>query len=292
MSPGQLEFAITQYLDGTLPPEQVDAVRARLETDPAAQAFLAEHEKLTALLRSQPMPELDWSDLSGDLSAVVTGNVDEASRAADQKLNGVLKRAVTPLPELRWEELTKRISAAVDSAVAAGATAENEPLDALLRAAAPMPAVNWDRLATHLSDVVAAQAEVPAAEEKADLPAPATADVVGRIGFVSRFARIAMAASVVLVGGVIAIVASRNGGGTTDNRTTPLEPSKSFVDVGRMEVTDQPAVAEIKIGPSPAYAAAEGELNRRGVASRSPVVIVTPAVPDDDDPEHAPGLFD
>src|SRR4051812_18412900 len=129
MSPGQLEFAITQYLDGTLPPEQVEAVQARLATDPAAQAYLAEHEELTALLRSQPVPELDWADLSGDLSAVVTDNVDEASRAADQKLNGVLKRAVTPLPELRWEELTRRISAAVDAEMDGTASAEDGQLD-------------------------------------------------------------------------------------------------------------------------------------------------------------------
>jgi anti-sigma factor RsiW len=117
MSPGQLEFAITQYLDGTLPPEQWDAVRNRLGSDPQAQAYLAEHEKLTALLRSQTLPDLDWAEVARDLSAMVTGSVDEASRAEDQKLNAILK-AATPLPAVRWDELSKRIGAAIDTSFA------------------------------------------------------------------------------------------------------------------------------------------------------------------------------
>jgi anti-sigma factor RsiW len=286
MTSEQLEFAITQYLDGTLPPEEVGALQARLESDPEAQALLAVHERLTTLLRSLPGPELDWSELAGDFSAVVTGTVDEAAQAPDQRLNDVLK-AAPALPALRWDELTKRISTAVDDLVEAGSTAsgvEDQRLDSLLRSS-PMPAVDWERLAGHLSEVVgtsAVEAEAPA--------------VIGRIGFARRLRQMAVAASVLLVGGVIAIVAVRKGGKNTHE--LPIGPSNSIVqvDTNKVELPNQPALAEIQIGPSPSYAKAESELNRRGVgvASRSPVVIVTPATPEDGDfdPEHAPGLFD
>ena len=113
----QLEFAITQYLDGTLPPEELGALETRLAVDPQAQALLGEHERLTTALRGEPLPELDWAEVARDLSAVVTGTVSEQSRAQDQKLNAVLK-AATPLPAIRWEALSQRVSDAVDAAVA------------------------------------------------------------------------------------------------------------------------------------------------------------------------------
>src|SRR5687767_5064965 len=110
----QLEFSITQYLDGTLPPEELGALEQRLATDPQARALLDEHKFLTALLRSEAVPEMDWADVARDLSAVVTGTVGERSRLEDQKLNTILK-AATPLPVIRWDALSRRISDAVDA---------------------------------------------------------------------------------------------------------------------------------------------------------------------------------
>ena len=90
MTSEQLEFSITQYLDGTLPAEEVGALEARLASDPQARAMLDEHRALTDLLRGQLGPDLDWAEVGADLSAVVTGTVSEASRVGDQKLNGIL----------------------------------------------------------------------------------------------------------------------------------------------------------------------------------------------------------
>ena len=131
MTSEQLEFSITQYLDGTLPPEDVGALEARLASEPQARAMLDEHRALTDLLRDQPGPDLDWADVAADLSAVVTGTVGEQSRAADQKLNATLK-AATPLPAIRWEALSQRISDAVDAAVA-DTDAGDERFDEVLR---------------------------------------------------------------------------------------------------------------------------------------------------------------
>ena len=273
----QLEFSITQYLDGTLPPEELGALEKRLATDAQARALLDEHKSLTALLRGEPVPELDWGGLARDLSAVVTGTVSERSRLEDQKLNTILK-AAAPLPEIRWEALSRRISESVDAEVAATGDGD-EQFDELLRAASPMPAVNWDRLASHLSNAVADGARH---EENA---APA---VIGRIGFGWARAAAGLAvAACVLVGTTLGLrtywgsqPASTGGGTEVVQKDAPptagTEPEPIVVTVPAPEGSDQPAIADIAVGPSKEYAGSydESYTSRR---NRSPVVILTPA---------------
>ena len=274
MTPEQLEIAITHYLDGTLPAEEVGALRETLANDAGARALLAEHERLTALLRSVAGPDVEWEELARDFCAVVTGSVDEASRADDQKLNAVLK-AVAPLPAIRWEALSRRISAAVEAQVEAG-DAQDEKLDAMLRSA-PVPAVNWDRLAGHLSRAVAAEAGV---EERPE--------VIGRIGRARTASRWAMAACVAMAAGVgiFAYVHRGQTGGTGPGRDQiAVNPTKGtlIVEAPAVEVASRPAVAEVSIGPSRDYAIDSDEgLYRRGVAARSPVVIATPVSSNED----------
>ncbi|HEY7118894.1 MAG TPA: hypothetical protein VH475_20055 [Tepidisphaeraceae bacterium] len=281
----QLEFAITQYLDGTLPPGEVAALERALAGDSQAQALRNEHERLTALLRSQPAPEIDWADVARDLSAVVTGSVDEASRAEDQKLNAILKN-VAPLPVIRWEALSRHISAAVDAEVAA-TDAHDQQLDNLLRAASPMPAINWDRLGAHLSNAVTREADE---EER-----PA---VIGRIGWIRTVGALAVAACVMVATGLGIRAYLGGGGGGRGGETVVQVPTPHPVAAGyvrvdgpTVETVGQPAVAEVSIGPSKAYAASNEELYDRGVANRSPVVIVTPVAGDaSDDVEHWLGV--
>src|SRR5437763_2310389 len=272
----QLEFSITQYLDGTLPAEEVGALEARLASDPQARAMLDEHRALTDLLRSQPGPALDWAEVAGDLSAMVTGTVSEQSRAADQKLNVTLK-AATPLPAIRWEALTRQISAAVDAAVA-DTDAGDERFDEMLRSASPTPVLNWDRLASQLSGAVAAEAE---REEEDEKPA-----VLGRIGWVRTFGRLAVAACVLVVTGLGLRTYMMTGGNTNTGvphaiAPTPVPPTladatpKVEIDVSTAEAAKQPAVADVSIGPSKSYAASDEGYHYQ--ANRSPVVIVTPA---------------
>jgi glycine/D-amino acid oxidase-like deaminating enzyme len=221
---------------------------------------------LTALLRSQALPEMDWDEVARDQSAVVTGNVDEQTRAEDQRLNVILKGA-TPLPELRWDELSRRISTAVDGEMA-GVNAEDQAFDAMLRST-PKPAVRWDRLADHLSKAIAAEAQ---ADER-----PA---VIGRIGWVRTASRLAMAACVVLAAGlgIRFYMKAPPAVGPETGKTVVV-----IVDTPTVERSSGTAVAEISIGPSKQYvASSDSEMYRVGVASRSPVVIAAPVTSDEE----------
>jgi negative regulator of sigma E activity len=69
MSRDELEYAISQYADGTLAPIERPAVEERLATDPEARALLAEHRQFSSLLRnSLPVPEIAWDKLRAQIS--------------------------------------------------------------------------------------------------------------------------------------------------------------------------------------------------------------------------------
>src|SRR5690348_9407674 len=68
----QLEFAISQYLDGTLLADEEAALVERLATDPSARAIFAEYEKLNTVVKSaMPLPAIDWSSFSQQVSSAV-----------------------------------------------------------------------------------------------------------------------------------------------------------------------------------------------------------------------------
>jgi anti-sigma factor RsiW len=298
MTPDQLELAITHYLDGTLPAEDARTLEETLAGDEGARALLAEHEKLTALLRAEPVPEMDWPALAGDFCAVVTGTVDEPSRAEDQRLNTLLKAALTPLPEVRWEALAGRISGALDAELET-AEAGDERLDELLKSDV-LPALNWDRLASHISGAVAAAAEARDVDEERE-EAPA---VIGRIGFGRRVRAFAVAAAVAVVAAVGIKVASDGRGpvntakpnGTDVAVVTPSKKVvKPFIEVEgpSVEVAAKPADTEIAIGPSSEYAAnSDDSYLRRNAAAREQVVIAAPVPVRSDDDSDASYMFD
>jgi hypothetical protein len=72
MSRDELEYAISQYLDGTLAPIERPAVEERLATDPEARAILAEYRQFDSLLKtSMPVPELAWDKVHAQISEAV-----------------------------------------------------------------------------------------------------------------------------------------------------------------------------------------------------------------------------
>ena len=75
----ELEFAISQYVDGTLPASERAALELRLEGDPDARALLDEYRRLeTSLKQDLPaVPEVDWDRLATHISTHVA---DEAGR--------------------------------------------------------------------------------------------------------------------------------------------------------------------------------------------------------------------
>jgi anti-sigma-K factor RskA len=68
----QLEFAISQYADGTLPVRQHAALEARLTADPALMALLEEYRQLgNAMKVADPLPAIQWDRLTSHLSDCV-----------------------------------------------------------------------------------------------------------------------------------------------------------------------------------------------------------------------------
>jgi anti-sigma factor RsiW len=288
----QLEIAITEYLDGTLPPEKLPALEAILATDENAQTLLKQHRNLTALLRSNPLPEMHWGELGRDFAAVVTGTVDEQSRATDQKLNGLLK-SIPAGPAIKWDALARHISASIDTELAAK-DADDEKLDALLHAT-PLPSLNWDRLASHISDQVAAQTAV-VEKQREPKREPEREVTVYRMPWLRTVSRLAVAACVLLVAGLGIRFMMQRGTGSDQTAVGPktaTTPQAIVMVEGPTVETAGPGksqVAEVSIGPSNAYAVnSDEELYRRGVANRPQVVIAFP-VTQIDDSDHALGF--
>src|SRR5437867_6381233 len=69
MTRDQLEFAISQYLDGTLPPLETAALEERLANDANARELLAGYQRLNALVKSSlpEPPQIDFEAFSTKL---------------------------------------------------------------------------------------------------------------------------------------------------------------------------------------------------------------------------------
>src|SRR5258706_13819467 len=147
----QLEFSISQYLDGTLSPDEAAALEARLKDDAAARELLEEYRNLNALLKSPAgLPAIAWDELAAHLSRSVR-EAEQAEFAISQYADGVL-----PADEV--EAIEARLA---EDAGARGLLEEHRRASALLKAPDALPEIQWQRLASHLSDVVADAAEPP-----------------------------------------------------------------------------------------------------------------------------------
>ena len=78
MTRDELEFAISQYLDGTLAEAEENALEARLATDADARSLLAEYRSLDRALRASPPPPVDYAALAGRISDAVARSEDPA----------------------------------------------------------------------------------------------------------------------------------------------------------------------------------------------------------------------
>src|SRR5688572_28802850 len=71
-----LEFSISQYLDGTLADADRVALEARLAEDAQARTLLEEYRALDAGLKAMPLPAVKWDAFAAHVSAAV-GRLDE-----------------------------------------------------------------------------------------------------------------------------------------------------------------------------------------------------------------------
>src|SRR4051794_13592271 len=76
MTGEELEFQISQYLDGQLPSADAAALEERFATDASARALLEEYRGLATLVKRElPLPVMNWDRLASHISSVVA---DEA----------------------------------------------------------------------------------------------------------------------------------------------------------------------------------------------------------------------
>src|SRR5687768_923655 len=71
MTRDELEFSISQYLDGTLPAAERDALETRLGSDAEARALYAEYESLQGVFKAAPLPAVRWDAFAQQISAAV-----------------------------------------------------------------------------------------------------------------------------------------------------------------------------------------------------------------------------
>ncbi len=64
----ELEYTISQYLDGTLLPLERNALEERLAVDAEARELLEEYRQLDASLKAMPMPVIAWDKLQAHLT--------------------------------------------------------------------------------------------------------------------------------------------------------------------------------------------------------------------------------
>jgi anti-sigma factor RsiW len=73
MTREQLEFQISQYVDGTLSPAEVAALSGMLASDAEARALLEDFRKVDATLKTTelPLPAINWDRFADHISAAV-----------------------------------------------------------------------------------------------------------------------------------------------------------------------------------------------------------------------------
>ncbi len=78
MLPEELEFLLTEYLDGARPPDQRSVVIVTIQHDPETAARLQEYKKLDDLFRSEsPMPNIQWDKLAKRISIRISAAFDD-----------------------------------------------------------------------------------------------------------------------------------------------------------------------------------------------------------------------
>ncbi|HET6252161.1 MAG TPA: hypothetical protein VFE47_31030 [Tepidisphaeraceae bacterium] len=92
-----LEFTISQYLDGTLPPADRLALEQELQANADARAMLGEYRKLDMALKAMlPMPAIPWDRLQQSISAQVA-EAHEEQTARAYRMPAWMRRSVMPL---------------------------------------------------------------------------------------------------------------------------------------------------------------------------------------------------
>ena len=239
MTDDQLEFAISQYLDGTLPADQVVALQRRLASDAGARRLLEQYTALNAGLKAQPLPNVGWDAFARQVAqlACVQADARRLPEVDGQALSDEQEFLLTQYldGELPAEEAKQVEQLLADIPAAQKALVDHRAIGTILKHAWPLPEIHWDRLQQHLCEMVAEEAQ---------------ASRFRIANWMPTTMRIAVAASVALAIGLAAYL-SMNRGGTMPG---PAPVQVAQVTVAEPEKASGTASIQISIGPSDDYA--------------------------------------
>ena len=152
-----LEFAITQYLDGTLPPEERAALEQVFSTDPTACELLEQYRSLdNSLKHALPLPQIDFNRLAQNISAAVDQQQSAATAIDEQAELAITHYVDGRLSPDEHAEVSRQLQA---NPAARHLAHDYASLDRLIKHALPLPNLNWGRLAERISESVADAAE-------------------------------------------------------------------------------------------------------------------------------------
>lgn len=251
MSRDQLEFQISQYLDGTLSAQQRLELEKQLSSDPEARAFFNEMQRIDqALKTSMALPPIRWDKLCDGIAASVALEQSQI-HGESLKLAPVSDEVESAIMGHIEGELTQHAQTLLDEQLASNAAArealaQHRSLDVLLKHAWPVPDVNFDRLQQHISSAVAQAA--------ADDQRPV---IIKLAPYLRRAAAVAIAACVLIVIS-LAAWSGRNHNSTTANGPQPHSVIEVAIDShdsdGDVKIeAGAPAVADVSFGPSADY---------------------------------------
>jgi anti-sigma factor RsiW len=246
MTREQMEFLISQYLDGTISREDELVVRELLATSEEAQGIAAEYEKLDQFVKAaaRPVPGMNWEKVGEAIGAAVdeqaeVGAVSEedefaiseyidGSLSADER--GKLERRMEAEPALRT------------------AAKEYLSLDRAMKQTMPMPAIRWEVLAERLSE------SIDAGRQRERM-------FIGN--WMKQPMRLAAAAIFIIgLGLALLIVLSRGG---------PSERAVVDIKINQVEPEQGPSVAEVDFDMSPSLAQSGTDFYSHGDVVAMPV---------------------
>src|SRR4051812_24928049 len=155
MTREEMEFLISQHLDGTLSHEDDAKVRQLLASSVEAREILAEYQKLDGVLKNQNSPAVKWDVLASTISAAVDG-VSEANAVGEEDEFAVSEYLDQTLSGEEQASLESRMA---NEPGLRAVMQEYRSLDSALKNAMPLPAVKWDVLAERLSESIDAQSQ-------------------------------------------------------------------------------------------------------------------------------------
>lgn len=263
MNDEQLEFAISQYLDGSLPVAETAVLEARLNEDVAARELLEEYRKVDALLKAPAaLPAVAWDKLSAHLSSAVN-QAEQFEFAISQLADGTLPADQTASLEARLHE----------DAAARNLLSQHRKLNDLLKSPDTLPAIRWGKLAEHLSNAVADVAEPPSIK-------------LFSKSWVRGATRLAIAACVLLASalGIRSFLGHHSGTnvsvpiviGPSQVDPTQVAMKPIVVEIGGAETQSPqgPAVASITIGAGPGAGTDDSPAFAEGIIATSPRSLI------------------